>query len=429
MEENNLNSNNQMNTKTNVNQQTQSNKSNNKFFLVLMVLIIIGLVGYIVYAKLIEKGPDKPKDNNIQEQQNGNYVFYVCNDNTYTVNLHKDTSKCNEMFGTIKTETENAKVLAAHRYYKEHGKVNRMVVLVDDNGLKIYDTENNVKKINIENVYSEYYIIPMDDGISNGVLGVEYLNNGNRMFYNVKTNKNISVDASLNYGTADGDFIIAQNPKITDEERGNLMGQSEVLISADSGKIILESEIINDGNLFFDAYKFSNKYFYIRYTDVLTVYSNDYKKIVSGGLSTITSDGYLYHYEKDSNLLKYNIDGKLVSTITDYKKIKMLSNDFVVFTNEKNELMLHNLVTNESKKITDIKNNDVIYDELSFYRENIINITHNNVYREDGLYVVIVNNNNWTEYYYNPQTKNIETRNLGKAESMCSLEYEFSYCD
>ena len=105
MEENNLNSNNQMNTKTNVNQQTQSNKSNNKILFVVMVLIIVGLAGYIVYSKFIQKN-DNPKPNDTQEQENNNSNQNEENNNS-NENSESNNSNENSQQGTNNSGSTN----------------------------------------------------------------------------------------------------------------------------------------------------------------------------------------------------------------------------------------------------------------------------------------------------------------------------------
>ena len=60
--ENNEKLNNQVNENNNINQSVQHN--NNKILIIIMALIIIGLVGYIVYAKFIQKNDSsEPKSN------------------------------------------------------------------------------------------------------------------------------------------------------------------------------------------------------------------------------------------------------------------------------------------------------------------------------------------------------------------------------
>lgn len=80
--ENNENLNNQVNTNNIEDKQMQNNNGNNKILIILMALIIVGLVGYIVYAKFIQKDDNtEPKPNNTQEEKtnvNSDVLNYQC---------------------------------------------------------------------------------------------------------------------------------------------------------------------------------------------------------------------------------------------------------------------------------------------------------------------------------------------------------------
>ncbi len=75
--ENNQNLNNQVNQNNNVNQPIPNNNTN-KIVFVLMALLIVGLAGYIVYSKFIQKN-DNPKPNDTQTQEKTNINYDVLN--------------------------------------------------------------------------------------------------------------------------------------------------------------------------------------------------------------------------------------------------------------------------------------------------------------------------------------------------------------
>ena len=92
--ENNQNQNNQVNT-GNINQQVQSN-NNSKIIITIMALIIVGLVGYIVYAKFIQKSDNPepkttdtptvtPTPNNTQESTLPEWATYILNQNITSI--------------------------------------------------------------------------------------------------------------------------------------------------------------------------------------------------------------------------------------------------------------------------------------------------------------------------------------------------------
>ena len=69
MEENNSNSNNEMSTNNSVQEQIQPNKNNNRIIIALIALIVVGVCGYFIYTKFIQKD-DTTKYDNTQEQDN-----------------------------------------------------------------------------------------------------------------------------------------------------------------------------------------------------------------------------------------------------------------------------------------------------------------------------------------------------------------------
>lgn len=85
MENNNQELSNQVNA--NNNQQLQPN--NNKILIILMALIIVGLAGYIVYAKFIQKGDNpEPKPTNTEEKGNSGNTSYP-NDKSTNERIYK----------------------------------------------------------------------------------------------------------------------------------------------------------------------------------------------------------------------------------------------------------------------------------------------------------------------------------------------------
>ena len=69
MEENNLNSNNQIGTNNSIQEQNEPNKGSNKILIAILLLIIVVVCGYLVYTKFIQKADiNVSKDNNKEEQ-------------------------------------------------------------------------------------------------------------------------------------------------------------------------------------------------------------------------------------------------------------------------------------------------------------------------------------------------------------------------
>ena len=147
MENNDQNLNNQVNTNnSNVNQLTQNNT--NKIVFALMALIIVGLAGYIVYTKFIQKDDKpEPKPNNTQEQ-----------DNNTVLDLSQISTKS---FKIIDFEPEKLEELKGEKTFEDYSHDSKLQVIVNEEKATItYKSENlnisksfdNVNKV----VYSNY---------------------------------------------------------------------------------------------------------------------------------------------------------------------------------------------------------------------------------------------------------------------------------
>ena len=184
MEENNLNSNNQMNTNNNMEQQIQPSKGNNKMLIVLMVLIIVGLVGYFVYTKFIQKpDPITPKDNNTQEKDDNvldnntdeivfegeNQSFVLKGDTIYTYDSNKkliSEKKYDKVIrGSDETRGYIALVYDNNSYYLID-KAGKMIKLTKDNTYSISDKEVEIYKKDNDSYFAvidkEYYLIDLE---------------------------------------------------------------------------------------------------------------------------------------------------------------------------------------------------------------------------------------------------------------------------
>ena len=143
MEENNLNSNNQMNTNNNMEQQIQPSKSNNKMLIVLMALIIVGLAGYIVYSKFIQKNDNhEPKPNDTQEQDNNNSNQNEENNNS-NENNGSNNSNENDQQGT--NNNGSTKVVGMTYKTKDEKKTLKILDKKGDG----YSAEYNNTKLDI----------------------------------------------------------------------------------------------------------------------------------------------------------------------------------------------------------------------------------------------------------------------------------------
>lgn len=294
MDNNNQNLNNQVNqnNNNNINQQMPNNNTN-KIVFVLMALIIVGLVGYIVYTKFIEKD-DNTKPNNTQESSNNQIVednteindntnnqennntetnlnqneqqstnnnvdknIYKTADGKHTLNIKDFKNKSNPRLiydgKTIKVASDDS---GPYGYYESKGKY---AVYGDGNGqcstyFFIVNTENNTlvnfdsKKFNdVVQIGNNYYFIQKEfcggDGfdIYTGVY-TENMKKIGTAFFGKDDNNNIYV--------LDKDVVVKYDQNGKELFRSNKKYEQKNIIEWYTGNLC-EPVITSDNNLYF----------------------------------------------------------------------------------------------------------------------------------------------------------------------------------
>lgn len=427
------------------------NKKNNVKNIVIIILIslLIILLLYFVYDKVLKKSNEnhnevETNENSETEEKkdiidNRKYLAFVCESKSGPVKVEYDKANCDNLIGEIKTETENAESLSIYLFYKKPGGIGGATVLFNDNGLKIYNTkDNNVEKINLENSFDGYALVGVDH-YSEKIIGIIFSDNNKHTYYNIKLDKkmysNHFGEGNVFYyveSLADGDYLLGYDFEFVSDG----MCSHQLLYNANKEEIVFPRDDSSICDVSYKVFKHNDKYYYIKNIDRSNtiIYNNNKQKITENVKYTVGSNGILYtNKENDNKILQYDIEGNLIKTLEekDYNVIYMLSNDYALVLSNNKELLLVNLVKNETKKITDWKTENKIENAVSGYRkESLINIKDfEGNYREEGFYVVVSNNNQYTEYFYNPATKDVKTKLIGNSNNgICGLHYEFSYC-
>ena len=184
MENNNQNLNNQVNTNNgNVNQKASNNT--NKIVFVLMALIIVGLVGYIVYTKFIQKS-DSHKPNDTQEQENNNSNQ---NDENNNSSENNESSSSNE---NSQQETNNSSStnIVGTTYKTKDGKKSLKILKKNGDG---YSAEYNDTKLDIHEYqnHNKYGVFVGDKAGNDSQCGEYYLvvNNQTQELINLEYGK------------------------------------------------------------------------------------------------------------------------------------------------------------------------------------------------------------------------------------------------
>ena len=140
---------------------------------IILIIIILGLVGFIVYNELNSstnnnnnnnsQGGDKeqvdnkePIDNKGVDTTNYKYTMNIYK-NQYDHLCSKANESCNIIAYTLKTETENAKIVGIEEYDFAY-------ILYNDNGLKLYNVKTQkIVKTNLDTNYDSYELLKVDD--------------------------------------------------------------------------------------------------------------------------------------------------------------------------------------------------------------------------------------------------------------------------
>ena len=412
------------------------NKKNNGLiilFVIVLVIAILGIGGTVYFYNRSLKNSNTQQDvnnsnsennDNSSEQQNINNDEIIDTSNyQYTLNVYGkdlnvyDSTTANKVITTIKTETNNAKVIRA----------TDNITLYYDNGLKYFNSsENIVRLFNMDFGYSENdnrYISLHISNDKNRIIGLLATDRGTSGLLGDMNSSYYSYITKSKLYDADGFGVLNDDSIEADFEIGMCPAKSQVL-STKQNKIILENDEYSCG---FGVFGDSNNYIFTSYNSTyfpsLSFYSKDgtmiEKNIESGKYSF--SDSKYINIVKGNTVYTYQLD--TVNSKKEFSNIQGLLGMYVAYISN-NELVLENLITNEKIKITEW-NDNYVYEKWSTLIDYNPGSTNPN-----GIYVVLSFKDKNTEgshnldpvveYYYNFETKKITKTNISKLE-----EYRF----
>lgn len=335
---------------------------------IILIIIILGLVGFIVYNELNSGTNNNNSQGDGKEQVDNKDIDTT--DYKYTMNVYKNqynslcseaNESCNIIAYTLKTETENAKIVGIQEYDFAY-------ILYNDNGLKLYNAKTQkIVKTNLDTNYDSYELFKVDDNY----LSASYY-----------------------------DF---------DNKTGCVY-----LVNVENGNIELKDKVKYGGNGYY-SHKLNNNSFYILGSQIETltiekIYNNDKKLFFENTTDEIIGDEK-YSFFKDNlyvynnNVVKkYNADGKLISTSKKYENFKQLIEDKIIYVKD-DKLVVESLSDGSLKEIvswSDNYNYD-IYLSRYYSRDDLDKL--NEPDKKEGLYLVIyyqnkVGDNYGMEYCY-----------------------------
>ena len=403
---------------------------NKKVIIAIIGILIIFLIGasyFTIQMLTIKPVESKEKDllkYTLEEKYTSNKLYCSLDKN---VILEDECEKNYQGSYYIKTETEDAKVLASDELTKRY-------ILYEDNTLKIYDTYKKVtSNLDLKNKYT-YYKILLDSNLTRPTaLILDYEKENTKELYNLLTKEIIDLKDTTNkefYNKTkvfDGKYIIATSTTGTPhyDYFVNVLTGERVLKGNEYEKVNscgeTDSKVIKSkDNYYFyvsctaASSHINEKFYYEKGKQIIDMNSDNSIKKYS---HYSVSDDYLYIANNDT-ILKYDNTGKIIETINDYKDIVQLASNYVFYLDSDKKLTIANLKTKESTTLIDLSNNSVSFNEWNFdvYNESI-NYYKEEVYKnfellKPGMYFTIEEKDNSQKYYYNLETKELieETR-------------------
>ena len=394
------------------NQNLSSSKKNNGLVIGLVVIILL-LAAALVYVLFFTKDKEKEtiKDNNTQETEKNNdkeeekeyeepkeqeTQEETKGDYELTVYKYKDggdlsdSNKSDEFLTkafTIKVNNKNAKVLTVEN--------NSQYVLYNDNGLYLYNAKTKEStKVNLENTYKEYAIYANEK--LNKIIGIGFLNNSKKFGY-----YNIAKDTIL-YNNKYEVEVIWEVSQINDHYLSLRSNKMVYLLSSDEEKTNLSYKD-EDGIYEYRSFGESGNYIYAL---TIVMESDNYQRLYNNkfemfykvpedyGIWSSRIDlynDYLYFYVEDK-LYKYDRNGNLISTSSDYKDVEIIARGYIVYLKNNNLTIEQIDDATETKELTKWNENWYVNDYFSGYysKEDLDNLKESN--KKEGIYVVVYYN-------------------------------------
>ena len=413
--------------------EKKEDKKNNILFICMIGVLLVLIGGYFLYTKVLVKDNNKPKENEQKEENKEESKEEKKEEETqedevlnYTLDVYKQESGyfckeksdyCKDVAFTIKTQTNDAKILYVSEDY----------ILYNDNQLKIYNVKSkNVKKVKLENSYNQYTLIYDSEGNVQGILYTSI--NKKSGYYNISTNtKMYDLKYDNLYGFNDG-FLRACKDK------------SIYLLNIDNEK---EELVYNTGNscdkyigLGFEITNYNGKNFYriVGEPNTYMLYSNSKKVIYDKEIKeeAISFNNEFVYFVDGNNIKKYDIDGNLSSTYNLPNNFKGLIANYAVYVENENLSLMD---TDKNKSVVlDKWNDDYYFDtwQISgvYSRDRLDKMGENN--KPAGVYVVVyykngkdAKGNYGMEYCYTTtgeiRTFEVKTQQGGRAKPVLYL--------
>ncbi len=314
----------------------------------------------------------------------------------------------------------------------------RYILYLTDNKISIYDKQDSkiVKEnINLNPDYSDYRVMverEINDegvGIDKKLIGIFASNesNGESIYYNLEKNKTMYKNTySSMYLDENNDYLVAQK----DLNTGASYDTIDYILDPKEEKIVFAPSDPKK-HMSFYLQKYNGKYYFVESTDLVEphyytkgiIYSNEKKLIAEVRYSVGDYKGQEYMFNdhgelfitKDNTISKYNIDGELLDSKT-YEKVINIVAGYLIVVNDGKLVMLDS----NFKQISEIIEWKDSY-KFDYYPPNYLveNTLSDNPKKDfvSGIYMVLEDGNNYTEYCFNPKSNKLTSRKINNIEN------------
>ena len=341
-----------------------------------------------------------------EPQKTGDKIYIFKTSYSYT---EKTTGKIiNQSYYSFNKENTGEELVGTYECYNndcvayDYDDINN-AVLVHDGNYFLYDLgTGNKQDLDLGNtVYNNIRLIKDD----NKIYGLSITNDSDKYaFYSIKSNKFLTnFEYSSMYSL---NSLLNKNYFIG--EKFNNGSTTTYIMSIIDGSIVKTipgsssfTECIVNNVVYYYSYLGSGELDYRQY-----IYNSNFDKIINGQdiySAVVNKDNTISVLTNNNkNYYIYDLNGNLLRTSEEFKKVVIILQDYVVVVTKNNHL---NVLTKDGqllKTLAEITDNNTVHSMLSgWYNEN----------GKNGIYVVVEDNNipygtkgSGLEYYYIPQT-------------------------
>ena len=284
------------------------------------------------------------------------------------------------------------------------------------------------ENINLENKYTEYRVINEMEVDKNGVgtekrlVGIFAINesNANSTYYSLEKNKTMYNNSySSMYLEEHNDYLIGSKSLNT----GANYDTVDYVLDPEEEKIVFAPSNAKK-HMSFHLEKYNGKYYFIESTDLVEphyytkgiIYSNEKKLIAEVKYYFDGREDYIFDGQgnllirKDNTINKYNIDGKLLDSKTYEQVINMDAGYLVVVNNKK--LLIEDSDFKQLAEVIEWKDSYKFdkYPPVYLIEDSLRENKSSNFV--SGLYMVLEDGKNYTEYCFNSKNNKITSRKI-----------------